>query len=183
MLWRRILTALWGVPLVLAAAWVGGGPFLALLAAVQLLALAEGLRLARRWGLRPLPWLVLASGLVLPLALHYGRVGGVVLALSLLLLCHLVACVLLFPGYRPADAAGGLLLSCYAALILYLYALRSLPEGRAWVLLVLVSTWASDTVAYFVGRRVGRRPLWARLSPGKTVEGAVGGVLAAAMAA
>ena len=179
MLRHRILTAVWGIPLVLATAWVGGGVFLALLAVVQLLALAEGLRLARRWGLRPLPWLVLGGGLVLPLGLYYGQGYGAALTLGALLVAHLAACVWYYPDYRPPDAAGGFFLSCYAALLFYLYLLRSLPAGLNWVLLVLFSTWAADTAAYFTGRLVGRRPLVARLSPGKTVEGAVGGILTA----
>lgn len=183
MLWHRILTAVWGIPLVLAAAWVGGGVFLILLAAIQFLGLIEGMRVARKWGIRPLAWLVLGGGLALPLGVYYGQGYGAVVALSSLLLAHLAACVWGFPVYRPLDAAGGFLLSCYTSLIFYLYLLSLLPSGRTWVFLVLLSTWAADTTAYFAGRLIGRRPLVARLSPGKTVEGAVGGVLAAAAVA
>jgi len=49
----------------------------------------------------------------------------------------------------------------------------------AWlVLYVFVVTWSADAGAYFIGMRFGKRPLAPRLSPKKTVEGAVGGVLA-----
>jgi phosphatidate cytidylyltransferase len=53
------------------------------------------------------------------------------------------------------------------------------PEDRgAWLmLLVSVCVWATDTAAYFVGRGVGRRKLAPTLSPGKTVEGALGGLV------
>lgn len=53
-------------------------------------------------------------------------------------------------------------------------------RGPAWVLLVLVIVWGADTGAYFAGRRFGRRRLASRVSPGKSVEGVAGGVLAAA---
>ncbi|HLK57672.1 MAG TPA: phosphatidate cytidylyltransferase [Chthonomonadaceae bacterium] len=48
----------------------------------------------------------------------------------------------------------------------------------AWVMLyVAVSVWATDTFAYFVGRTLGRHKLNQTLSPGKTVEGAIGGLV------
>lgn len=49
-------------------------------------------------------------------------------------------------------------------------------QGRAWVLTVCAITWGCDSAAYFVGRAVGRRPFFARISPKKTVEGFFGGV-------
>lgn len=49
--------------------------------------------------------------------------------------------------------------------------------GRGWVFLVLGATWACDTGAYFVGTRFGRTKLMPWISPGKTWEGAGGGVL------
>jgi phosphatidate cytidylyltransferase len=66
----------------------------------------------------------------------------------------------------------------------HLVLLRQAPDGRDWVLLLLFTTFATDTSSYFVGRALGRRPLASRISPGKTVEGAIGGVffgLAAAL--
>jgi phosphatidate cytidylyltransferase len=55
--------------------------------------------------------------------------------------------------------------------------------GLAWFLLALLVTWLSDTFAYLVGKSVGRTKLIPRVSPNKTVEGAVGGLVAAALIA
>ena len=57
----------------------------------------------------------------------------------------------------------------------HLVLLRDVGDGRDWVFLALFSTFATDTAAYFVGRAIGRTPLAPAISPGKTVEGAVGG--------
>ena len=65
----------------------------------------------------------------------------------------------------------------------YGYALRYHPyavgpaAGSALVFLPLLLTWAQDTGAYAVGRTMGRRKLIPKVSPGKTVEGAVGGII------
>jgi phosphatidate cytidylyltransferase len=59
----------------------------------------------------------------------------------------------------------------------HLVLLREVPDGRDWVLLALLTTFATDTSSYFVGRAVGRRPLASHISPGKTVEGALGGIV------
>ena len=55
--------------------------------------------------------------------------------------------------------------------------------GPAFVLLLLMTVWAADVGAYFVGRRVGRVHLAPNVSPGKTWEGAAGGLFAAAAVA
>jgi phosphatidate cytidylyltransferase len=52
-------------------------------------------------------------------------------------------------------------------------------RGAWFVLYVFAVTWITDTSAYFTGMRWGKRPLSPRLSPKKTVEGAVGGLVAA----
>jgi phosphatidate cytidylyltransferase len=51
------------------------------------------------------------------------------------------------------------------------------PHGLYWSLLVFFCTWASDSGAYFTGRAIGKHPLWPAISPNKTVEGALGGVV------
>jgi phosphatidate cytidylyltransferase len=50
---------------------------------------------------------------------------------------------------------------------------------RAWVLILLLTVWTFDTAAYGVGRRFGQRHFIPHISPGKTVEGTIGGLLGA----
>ncbi len=70
----------------------------------------------------------------------------------------------------------------------YGYAIRYHPyavgaaAGTVLVFLPLVLTWAQDTGAYAVGRTMGRRKLIPKVSPGKTVEGAIGGIVVTVLA-
>jgi phosphatidate cytidylyltransferase len=55
---------------------------------------------------------------------------------------------------------------------------REAPHGAAWVLLSIAVSFGNDTGAYFAGRAFGRHKLYPLVSPGKTVEGGVGGLAA-----
>jgi phosphatidate cytidylyltransferase len=55
---------------------------------------------------------------------------------------------------------------------------RDLADGSWWVIAVFVVTFANDTGAYFTGRALGRHKLAPTISPGKSIEGAVGGLFA-----
>ena len=59
--------------------------------------------------------------------------------------------------------------------------LRGLPEGLAWFLIVLPSLWIADSAAYFVGRAIGRHRMAPRLSPKKSWEGYLGGIVFGAL--
>lgn len=50
-------------------------------------------------------------------------------------------------------------------------------HGLFWTCLVFLCIWAADSGAYFMGRAFGKTPLWPAISPKKTVEGAIGGVV------
>lgn len=56
-------------------------------------------------------------------------------------------------------------------------------HGLYWTLLLFVCIWATDSGAYFSGRAFGKRPLWPTISPKKTVEGALGGIVVSVVAA
>ena len=62
-------------------------------------------------------------------------------------------------------------------------ALHGLPRGRRLLLFALAITWAADTTAYFVGRAIGKHPLAPHISPKKTWEGSVGGMLGSLLVA
>ncbi len=57
--------------------------------------------------------------------------------------------------------------------------IRLLEHGLTWSLLIILLIWFTDSGAYFVGIRFGKNKLWPSISPNKTIEGAVGGVLLA----
>jgi phosphatidate cytidylyltransferase len=61
--------------------------------------------------------------------------------------------------------------------------LRDGPDGRQLVYFLALTTWAGDIGAYYAGSRLGRRPLVPRVSPKKTVEGALGGIAATVLIA
>ncbi|WP_316568517.1 phosphatidate cytidylyltransferase [Neobacillus sp. YIM B06451] len=55
--------------------------------------------------------------------------------------------------------------------------------GLIWLFYSLFIMWATDSGAYFIGRAFGKRKLWPEISPNKTVEGAIGGVVCALLVA
>lgn len=61
----------------------------------------------------------------------------------------------------------------------HLILLRALPEGASWILIATAITASSDSGAYFVGKRFGRKKLCPNISPNKTLEGALGGLVCA----
>lgn len=59
----------------------------------------------------------------------------------------------------------------------YLQQTMDMQHGLFWTLLVLCCIVVTDSGAYFTGRAIGKRPLWPAISPKKTVEGTVGGLV------
>lgn len=175
----RVLTALVAGPLVIWLTWLGGWPFTILILVAAGISLYEFLGMVERSSpiCLGITWLVgmgLAWGSTTAwFASHawFAFMAG----LMILLLAHLV-----FPGpvRGSADrAAMSILGVLYAGgLTACLLHLRMLEHGWAWVILVMMITWGSDTAAYFAGRAFGRHKLYPAISPGKTIEGAVGGL-------
>lgn len=60
---------------------------------------------------------------------------------------------------------------------LYLTVIHTGPSGVRWTLLFLLIVWTGDTLAYFCGKRFGRTKLYSFISPKKTVEGGLGGLI------
>ena len=183
MLALRVLSAVLGVPLILLAIWAGGIPLLALTGILLVLGLLELTRMLRKMKIRPSGSLSILGGLILLAGTYIfnGEQAGILVALVLLI--NLLGIVFLHRYFSPLDAAVTVFCTLYVGLIIYIYLLRTIPEGMVWLFFLLACTWASDTMAYFTGRRLGRRPLAPALSPGKTVEGALGGVLGSVAAA
>ncbi len=194
MLKARIITALLLLPLVLGAIFLlPTWAFSLTLGAVVLLGAWEWARLVNveressRWA-----WLGVAVVLMGLLGGGWAEPSPLLFPLLVLGAVWWVVAswqVVRFPGESVGDGAfrgpwalmvGLLVLIPAWAGLVWLHGL----EGGPWfVLMVLVITWAADVGAYFAGRGLGRHKLAPRVSPGKTWEGAVGGVLLALLAA
>ena len=176
----RILVVVVGLPLVLLLVWLGGWWLFALALVAAVIALHEFALLTR-----PLRPLVLASYIGAIAMLLGATLGGLPWLLAGFLATLLVAFVLqcLAGARSPAAAAIGatLLGAAWVGLGLgHVLLLRDLPEeGRLTVVTVLLTVFAADTLAFFAGRLFGRHKLAPTISPGKTWEGFVVGVLAA----
>ena len=196
-----MVVAVIGVPAGAAAAYAGGWVLAVLVAAVAALAAQEFYVLASAKAGQPLKWLgvPVAAFLVLS-AQHrpsFAEWGDQALAL-LMVLGLLTSAVVVFN--RKIEE--GPLLSASATVSGALYTggtlsfaifLRALPEvhgattpepweGPLLLIFPLGVTWAGDTAAYFAGKKLGRRRLAPRVSPGKTVEGGLAGLAGASAA-
>jgi len=178
---QRILVA---IPLAIATIIfidLGGVPFAVFMIAAGAICMYELYRLLARW--RPIPLVGYAALVAMVLLARSDGQGGVlgamVAAVPVLLLV-----VLIRDQPRPTVAIGGTLLGIYWIGLAFAHVelLEQLPHGNRVLLDVLIGTFVGDTGAYLGGRLFGRRPLAPRVSPNKTVEGLVCGMLAAVLA-
>jgi len=172
----RVLSALAGIPLIVLAVWHGGAALIILTGLIILLGMREMTDMLARLKIRPSIWLASAGGLILAGGAYLYNDGYPGPTITIILFLHLIAAVAFYPKYSLLDAAGTLMGTLYVGLLIYLYLLRTLPDGWIWLIFMLAGTWAADTFAYFVGRAFGRRKVAPVLSPKKTLEGLIGGI-------
>lgn len=177
MVWKRVVSGLVAVPIVLAIILYGDWPLLFLVMALSLLGWHEFKSMLRAQGLPLYPNLGLFLLLLLQL-IAWWRPEYLPFALTITLLTVLAGQLWRFSSQSFAAAAYTLLTVLYMALpISHLYFLHQLEGGWRFVLLALFGTWAYDICAFFVGCGIGKRRPWPAISPNKSLEGAIGGLL------
>lgn len=77
------------------------------------------------------------------------------------------------------DHAGFMLLSALYVGFGFQLLITTRSLGLAYILFILFAIWATDTGAYFTGNALGKHKLWPAISPNKTIEGALGGIVSA----
>jgi phosphatidate cytidylyltransferase len=182
---RRVLSALLLIPAFLLVV-IAGSPLVFHLLVSLAIALAgwEFARLCPAGADRDLAPLTVAGALAWQAVLLLG--GRVEIVLLVLAAAGLLRLLWARAGFRDGgvQAAWLLLGTVYTGGFLGTAGLlRDLTAGRQLVVFLMLLTWAGDIGAYYVGRGLGRHPLAPAVSPKKTVEGAVGGLLAAAVTA
>lgn len=175
----RIVTALIGGPLALAVAYIGGWLLVLVVAALAAVALLEFYALGRD---RQTPGnaVVGVPVVVAMMVVFQARLDAVLILL--LPLAAIAAYGVEYLRRTPPELRLYRVLATVAGLVYvglpsaFLTGVRTLPDGFSWLVLVLLLTWGTDTFAYFGGRLWGKHLLAPRISPKKTVEGAVVGL-------
>ncbi len=178
---QRVITGVVIAPLVLALVMIGGWPFILLAGFLALVGALEFSALGHQRdieGVGPVAG-IMAVGVVAAFALRLTP------WVPLILLAGFASAFLIdrlrHPGQvrRSALRAG---LTTAAAIYIgiptgCLVMLRTMSDGLLWTLMVLLLTWGTDSLAYVGGRLWGKTKLAPTISPKKTVEGAIAGVV------
>ena len=173
----RVLVALIAAPVAIFVIWRGELWLVGGLVLLGVVALSEVYTLMRR--ARPLDIVGFLGLAGLLLAAHYGDERHVIIVL----VCAFpVAFVLGLLRARLQDVSWGIAATLFGLLwvgipMAHAVFLRELPHGDGLLLDILIGTFVGDTAAYFGGRLYGRRPLAPDLSPNKTLEGFLAGLV------
>ena len=102
--------------------------------------------------------------------------------ITLVFLAEMAVYVVRFPKYKAEQVLGSFFAFIYAPVMLsFVYLTREMDMGIYLVWLIIISAWGCDTCAYAVGKLMGRKKIFPVLSPKKSLEGCIGGVLGAAL--
>lgn len=198
--WQRILTVAPILPILVGSLWWDIISVTIVVAGASFLGLYELYRGLQQSGYAPYQRYGYVFGMIVVLASYVQATYGVELVsatLALGMIGSLVAAVL--TAHEDDRALPSWALSVAGVLYVpfllsHLILLRSvntpltdglvtpwISPGFAWIVFALATTWLGDTFAYFVGRSMGRTPLAPHISPKKTWEGGVGGLVGAAL--
>jgi phosphatidate cytidylyltransferase len=183
---KRVLASIIFIPCLIVIARRGGYYYLALIDIMILIGLWEFYRMMEAKGLRPYKTMGFLSGLALSWYVFFQQGIYANLLLSIIFMGVMV---LELARKEKGLAVYHISVTLFGVFYVawlgsHLILLRELPHlkgldyslGFSFVIVAFAITWCYDTGAYFVGSWLGRRQIFPAVSPGKTLEGALGGV-------
>lgn len=184
---KRILSAAALLPAFLLLVQFGTAfHFFLLITLAILIGLYEFYGMAKAGGWRPLTSLGMGSGLALSCMEFLGTPAPwLISAMTGVVILLLIS--LLVGGTEPKEAVSRGAITLFgliyvAGLLSFPALLRAMASGRIYIFYLVFVTWAGDTGAFYVGSLMGKRPLCPSVSPRKTVEGSVGGLVCSVLA-
>ena len=180
----RVLVAIFGIPIIVFLVFTGGLPFVGLVLLINLLSQYEFYKLTELKQMLPLKILGLAGTVLITISFY--QFGLEKSWLIILILFYITLLIELFRNKASATlnisaTAWGIF---YPTVFFSFHILiRELPKslqldyaiGAKWILFMLITIWICDTAAYFLGSAIGKHKLFERISPHKTMEGAIAG--------
>lgn len=151
------------------------------LTAISFAALYEFLKV---YNLQKSPFLVINFfGTVAVYVLLFLNKGRYLLPLLIILsIISLSIYVILFPRYKDKDISVSIFSFIYIPLMLsYVFQLHELEAGILYCFFILISSWGNDVFAYLTGSAIGKHKCTPKVSPNKSVEGFIGGIIGAGL--
>jgi phosphatidate cytidylyltransferase len=181
---QRIITAIVAAAVFLPIILYGKSPFIILMYLIASVSLYEALKM-RGHKIYSIPgllslailWVFLIPEIYIEV-IHYLGYSKIELSFFAVLI-FLTYTVITKNRFTFDDVAYSLLSVLYVGIGYYYFMEIRLEEGVQFVFYALFIIWATDSGAYFIGKAIGKKKLWPHISPNKTVEGFVGGVVCA----
>jgi phosphatidate cytidylyltransferase len=195
--YQRIFTSVIGVPLLYLIFYLGGVWFLSLFLVVIFMAGLELIVMLKKRGYSLQKGLIFLSGVILPVGAYFGLVYFGIVSAAIIVITFL----LMLTQEQGSDVISqtglNLLVIIYLGWFLsHAILLRNIGDheymrvvgesnqslrdsGFFYIIFVVTCTFLNDTGAYYMGKWKGRRKLSPMISPGKTVEGTLGGIITA----
>lgn len=181
MFWTRLASGIVLMIITIALMVAGGEPLFWVITAISLIGLFE---LYRTVGMeKTVPAVIgyivsVLLDLILRADAYHYFLPILLGAMMLFMACYVIT----FPKFRSEQIIMVLFGLIYVTTMLsFVFKVRMLEHGIYLVWLIYVGAWGSDTCAYCVGKLIGKHKMPSKLSPNKTIEGCVGGVVGAAL--
>ena len=174
---QRIVTAIFAGTIFLTLVVIGKLPFIILVYLLATIALYELLKM-KEISILSIPGffsMIFLWTLLFPYSITFFNKIEFALVVVLLLLAYTV----ITKNRFTFDDVGFILLSTLYIGVGFYYLIETRMAGLSYIFLTLFVIWATDSGAYFIGKAFGKRKLWPEISPNKTIEGAIGGILSA----
>lgn len=179
MLDKRVISALIGLPLLFLSVLISLKVFYYALLAITFIGLYEYFSSIEKANIKPMKYWGIFMGLLLYIFIADSRLHSFIFPLITISVMILLSLPIFDRRYNFIGAGAALIGAFYVPVLFsYLYLIRSIPgTGIYLIWFVFIISWFSDTAAYYTGRAFGKTKLCPEVSPKKTVEGAVGGLL------
>ncbi len=177
MFWTRLASGIVLVILAIGTLWVGGWLTCWVMCLLSLIGVFELLRVYKLEK-TILALLAYAATIIYYAMLFIGKEELLMPVMVVYLLAVLAAYVLDFSKYKDKDIMAAFLSFYYVSVCLsYVFRLRDIKDGGYFIFLVFFCSWGNDTLAYATGRLIGKHKMSPVLSPKKSIEGLIGGII------
>lgn len=175
---KRIISAVIGIPVFLAFVYIGGVYFAGVATLLSLLASVELGRILKRMGIIEMPPFLYVGAVLFPLLLYFES-SWLPNFLVLFVFSGTIISLSRYPDSGITDLGANFFCILYIAFgFAHFILLRQMEQGMLLVAYAFTVIWMTDIGAFFSGTYLGKRPFFEQISPSKTVEGAIGGLIA-----